>query len=863
MSGSCLSFRSKHQLRYFLLILLLSWCGINLYPAQATPDNDSFTPDYTYTDQTEPTVVISSDESSPTSSSSFEVTATFSEAVTGFESGDITITGGTISDFTTSDNTIFTFVVTPTGDGTIKVDISASVATNATGDDNTAAQQFSIESDQTAPTVTFSTTETSPSNSQYIAVTATFSEEVSGFTSGDLLVSGAEVTDFTTTDNTTFIFELNPDADGTIQADIDAGVTTDAAGNDNTAATQFTIVSDRTAPTVTITTEESEPISSISFEIIITLSEKVHAFEDAYIHVEDGVFVDLEAVDDTIYKATIEPLGSGPLVISLGTVTNDFAGNRNEPATITLEIDLTAPWGDIRGVPASTINPFDISILFGETVFGFTEEDITLENASMSNFTKVSSTRYSATITPTDDYRITTIQGSYMDAAGNLGGSDFASGFYRLDGLAGDVNGDGQIGAGELAGDVNNDGIIGDGEIAGDLDGEGTIGHQEVAGDIDGDREIGADEIAGDIDGSGTINNSEIAGDINADGSIAEDEIAGDINGDGTLGYQEIAGNTDGNDVIDGSEIAGDTNGNNAIDPNEKAGDINGNGSIGHEEIAGDINGNEAIENDEIAGDFNGDKSISVGEITGDVNGTGMIESGEIAGDGNGNGVIDNHEIAGDISGEGVIGTDEVVGDASGNGIIDNGEIAGDLDGTGSIENNEIAGDLNGNEIIDANEIAGDIDGNGTIENDEIAGDITGDGSIGLDELAGDVNGNGAIGIGETAGDVDGSGSIDESEIQGDTNGDGRLTGEDTTILHAGSQSEIVIYPNPSSDLIHVKIKDHASEFVVIDVSGMKHNVPVIRTPEGLKLDIQALKKGVYFLVLQQKQVHAMPFTKK
>jgi hypothetical protein len=75
--------------------------------------------------------------------------------------------------------------------------------------------------------------------------------------------------------------------------------------------------------------------------------------------------------------------------------------------------------------------------------------------------------------------------------------------------LAGDTNGDGEIGDGEVAGDTNGDGEIGDGEIAGDTDGDGEIGEDEVAGDTDGDGEIGDGEVAGDDNGDGVLSCDE------------------------------------------------------------------------------------------------------------------------------------------------------------------------------------------------------------------------------------------------------------------------------------------------------------------------------------------------------------------
>ncbi len=94
-------------------------------------------------DSVAPTVTITSTVSSPTSTSPIPVTVTFSEAVTGFVSGDLTVTGGTVSGFSGS-GTTYTFNVTPAGNGTVTVNVPANVAQDAAGNGNTAAPQYSI-----------------------------------------------------------------------------------------------------------------------------------------------------------------------------------------------------------------------------------------------------------------------------------------------------------------------------------------------------------------------------------------------------------------------------------------------------------------------------------------------------------------------------------------------------------------------------------------------------------------------------------------------------------------------------------------------------------------------------------------------
>jgi hypothetical protein len=98
-------------------------------------------------DQTAPTVAITSTagiNGSTTTTTPIPYTVTFSEAVTGFVAGDVTVSNGTLSGFSGS-GTTYAFNVTPTTAGTATtVSIPANVAQDQAGNGNTAATQLSI-----------------------------------------------------------------------------------------------------------------------------------------------------------------------------------------------------------------------------------------------------------------------------------------------------------------------------------------------------------------------------------------------------------------------------------------------------------------------------------------------------------------------------------------------------------------------------------------------------------------------------------------------------------------------------------------------------------------------------------------------
>ena len=194
-----------------------------------------------------PTVTLTSTATSPTKTSPIPMTATFSESVTGFDSSDVVVGNGTAGTVSGS-GTTYTFDLTPTGQGTVTVDIAGSAAQDTASNNNTAATQFSITYDSIAPSTPTVTLLDPINNANKTAVTLRIVGEsgitynysiddsnggtaaVTGtgaLTNGDLIVSSINVTGLD---------------DGTLAASVtltDAATNTSAAGTDT--ATKDTI----------------------------------------------------------------------------------------------------------------------------------------------------------------------------------------------------------------------------------------------------------------------------------------------------------------------------------------------------------------------------------------------------------------------------------------------------------------------------------------------------------------------------------------------------------------------------------------------------------------------------------------------
>ncbi|MFC0334042.1 Ig-like domain-containing protein, partial [Paenibacillus sepulcri] len=226
-------------------------------------------------DVSPPTLTLSTTAGNPTNAA-FTVTAEFSENVTGFAAGDVTVGNGTLGSFNAESGTKYTFVVTPSADGLVTVDMAGGVAVDAAGNGNTAAAQLSRNYDKTAPTVTLSTTAVNPTNAVF-TVTADFSETVTGFAAGDVTVGNGTVGSFNALSGTKYTFVVTPTADGLVTVDVAGGVAVDAAGNGNTAAVRLSRNYDKTAPTVTLSTTAVNPTNA-AFTVTAEFSESVTGF---------------------------------------------------------------------------------------------------------------------------------------------------------------------------------------------------------------------------------------------------------------------------------------------------------------------------------------------------------------------------------------------------------------------------------------------------------------------------------------------------------------------------------------------------------------------------------------------------------
>jgi hypothetical protein len=213
----------------------------------------------TVNDMTPPTVDITSSESDPTNEDPIPVTISFSKEVQYFELADITIGNGNVSgDLVTNDNKTYTVSIMPTTDGIVTVDVAEDVVEDHAGNGNIAATQYTIEYDGTRPMVSITSAESSPTNTDQIPVTISFSEEVQNLELADITVANGNVSGgLNTYDNKTYTANIISTIDGPVNVDVAENVAHDPGGNGNMAATSFTIIYDNSPPLITLNGDTS------------------------------------------------------------------------------------------------------------------------------------------------------------------------------------------------------------------------------------------------------------------------------------------------------------------------------------------------------------------------------------------------------------------------------------------------------------------------------------------------------------------------------------------------------------------------------------------------------------------------------
>lgn len=294
-------------------------------------------------DRLNPTVTVNIvDASLSDGDSSSSVTFTFSEAVTGFTVADVTVAGGTLSDFAGSGSS-YSATFTATDGSTTTGSVSVGTGyTDAVGNVGTAGSD-TVGVDRANPTVTVNVVDVSLSDTDNSSsVTFTFSEAVTGFTAADVSVAGGALSAFAGSGSSyTATFTATNGVATTGSVSVGTGYT-DAAGNSGGTGSD-TVVIDTLNPTVTVNIVDTVLTDADNASVVtFTFSEAVTGFTAADVTVSSGTlsaFSGAGASYTATFTATNGVAATGS--VAVGTGYTDAAGNVGVAGSDTVTIDTT------------------------------------------------------------------------------------------------------------------------------------------------------------------------------------------------------------------------------------------------------------------------------------------------------------------------------------------------------------------------------------------------------------------------------------------------------------------------------------------------------------------------------------------
>ena len=415
-------------------------------------------------DTTAPTVVVSR-AGTGTVSTSETVYFNLSEASTTFALSDVTVNGGTLSNFVpvltsgsaSAGYTQYTATFTPTtGSGTAFVGVASGTFNDTAATPNANKDTYvnpapsgmdyqannyidlaynTSATDTTKPTIAITSDKATLSAGQTALITFTLSEASTDFAQGDVTVTGGALSGWIALSPTQYIATFTPAANSTANSviHVDSNKFTDAANNANAdgaeANNTVTMATDTTSapvtanPTIAISSSASSLANGQTATITFTLSEASSDFTFSDIDVVGGTLGALSTTDNITYTATFTPTNNAVTTATIGVKAGKFTSTATtlanldtyEPfvsgttaeldniASINVNTDNTPPTVAVSQLTSPVTGPTTVTFTLSEASTDFTQADVymTPGAGSLDNWTKVSDTVYTARFTPT------------------------------------------------------------------------------------------------------------------------------------------------------------------------------------------------------------------------------------------------------------------------------------------------------------------------------------------------------------------------------------------------------------------------------------------------------------------------------
>ena len=367
--------------------------GVNTGPGSEVSDTAIW-------DAAAPAVEITGVPAKINSRTALSVTFTWSEEVTGFVSGDVTVTGGTKGAFAGS-GTSYTLAVTPASGSNVVVTVAANSATDGTNTGPASAVSDTAVWDAAAPAVEITGVPAKINSTTALSATFTWSEEVTGFVSGDVTVTGGTKGAFAGS-GTSYTLAVTPASGSNVVVTVAANSATDGVNTGPGSEVSDTAIWDAAAPAVEITGVPAKINSRTALSVTFTWSEEVTGFVSGDVTVTGGT-KGAFAGSGTSYTLAVTPASGSNVVVTVAanSATDGVNTGPGSEVSDTAVWDAAAPAVEITGVPAKINSRTALSVTFtwSEEVTGFVSGDVTVTGGTKGAFAG-SGTSYTLAVTP-------------------------------------------------------------------------------------------------------------------------------------------------------------------------------------------------------------------------------------------------------------------------------------------------------------------------------------------------------------------------------------------------------------------------------------------------------------------------------
>jgi len=358
-------------------------------------------------DTSQPSVILSAQvaQGGTRGNKTTSFTATFSEAITGFDASDISVTNGEVSNISGSGK-VFTFTVTTSENGTVTTKINASAVTDLAGNNSSASDTYSFTHDDSRVSMDFTSPSGTITSTSPVMLTINFPTplEEGSLSIDDFSIINGSVQNLTGS-GSTYTLEITPTTSGIVTLSIAQGAALTSTGQENDAAS-YSFTYDNVVPTkpsVTIATESINNDSKTLFGFSVTDGESNNSYSYS---ISDGTNQvtgsgSLNGSGEISFSGIdVSSLSDGILTLSI--IQTDPAGNSSTAGTATVHKDTVAPVAPI------------VSITSNKPIKSGEEKSfaITLSNGTIGN-------TYSYTITSTGGGTPITGNGTF-DASGTF-----------------------------------------------------------------------------------------------------------------------------------------------------------------------------------------------------------------------------------------------------------------------------------------------------------------------------------------------------------------------------------------------------------------------------------------------------------